>query len=111
MLRLLSILLISALLLPAADIRSKALRIPAGTPVRIGTRANQTIRAKLLSVSSDGLTFQAVEAGNIVERTMSFSDVRSVDPKEERMGAGKVALITLGAICLFSFAIAALSSI
>jgi len=104
MLRLLSLLLISALLLPAADVRAKALEIRSGTPIRINTTSKLTIRAKLLSVSSDSLTFQTVEGGGIVERTMPFSDVRSINPKKERMSSGKAVLITLGAYFLISTA-------
>ena len=101
MFRLTSIALAATLCLPAAelakpDIRTVALEIPTGVSVRIKTIGKQTVQGKLVAITSEGVSLQMVEKDQIAERSMPFSDMKSIRQTNKPMSAGKVVLLAIG---------------
>lgn len=100
MFRLIALVLAAALCLPAAepakpDIRAIALEIPTGSPVRIRTFGKTTVQGKLTAITTDGVTLQVLEKDRILERSVAFGDVKSIQQTNKPMSGGKVVLITL----------------
>ena len=98
-----AIFLAAAICLPAAEsakpnIRTAALAIPTGAPVRIKTTAKQTVQGKLTAVTSDGITLQVVDRDVIADRSVPFSEMESIKQTNKPMSSGKVVLITLAVL-------------
>jgi len=103
MFRLIALALAAALCLPAAeptkpDIRTAALAIPTGAPVRIKTTAQQTVQGKLTAITSDGVVLQVVEKDVIADRSVPFAEMKSIKQTNKPMSSGKVVLITLAVL-------------
>ncbi|MBI5282904.1 MAG: hypothetical protein HY858_14560 [Candidatus Solibacter usitatus] len=105
--RLLAIVLSLTLCLPAAelDLRAKALQIPTGAPILLKTTARQTLRGRLNAVSDAGIAMQLVENNAIAERTVPFSEIKSLKQTGKPMHPGYVVLLTLGVLWLFGIII------
>ena len=106
MFRLIALVLSATLCLPGAevakpDIRSLALEIPTGAPVRVRTTGKQTIQGKLTAVSSEGVTLQILDKDQITDRTVPFAAMKSITQTNKPMSSGKVVLITLGVLYAF----------
>ena len=106
MFRLTAIVLSTILCLPAAevtkpDIRTIAREIPTGVPVLIKTTSKQSIQGKLANITAEGVTLQVVEKGQINDRTVPFSDMKSIKQTNKPMGGAKSALITLAVLYAF----------
>lgn len=94
--RSISIVLFFTMLLPAADIRSTALKLPSGTPLRVQTRTRTIERARLQSVTDDGISVLVVDGGALKEQHYRYAELRYLERRSERMSAGQAALATVG---------------
>ncbi|QOY85309.1 hypothetical protein [Paludibaculum fermentans] len=91
-----SLLLFFALLLPARDLRSMALQLPLGTPLRVQTQTQTIVKARLQSVTDEGISILVLDGGALKEQTYRYSELRYLESRAGRMSGGRAVLTTLG---------------
>jgi hypothetical protein len=85
-------------------VRQQALSIPQGWPVQVRTIGSGTLYGRIGPVTDQGFVLQYVNAGKVDDRTIAFSDVKSVYHSRRAFPVSKgrivagvlVALIPLG---------------
>jgi hypothetical protein len=76
MYRLLALFLVLTLSASAKDYAVKARALPAGASIELGTADGKTLKGRLLEAGDTALRMQAAENKAIVERSVSYSDIR-----------------------------------
>ncbi|MGJ5815067.1 hypothetical protein [Paludibaculum fermentans] len=112
MCRLVALLLCFAMLVPARDIRSKALQLPIGTTVRLRIPSGIIEKARLHSVTDEGISVLVLESGALKEQSYRYAEIRHLERRAGRMSAGRVVLTTVGVYCLvaLTFGIVAIAA-
>lgn len=100
MLRLFALFLSFAILLPAADVRSTALQLPLGAPVRVRTATETIYHARLHTVTDEGISVLVLKNGALTEQAYRYTELRHIEQYGKHMSAGKVILITAGVYVL-----------
>lgn len=103
--RLLSLLLCLSMVLPAGDLRSAALQLPTGSPVRIITRTGLIEHARLQAVSEEGISVLVIENGALQTRNFPYAELVRLERRGERQSAGRVILTTVGVYVLVGWTI------
>lgn len=96
--RLLSVVLLFTMLLPAADVRSTALQLPPGTPLRVQTRTRTIPRARLQSVTDDGISVLVLDGGVLKEQSYRYAELRYLERRSVHMAGGQAVLVTLATV-------------
>jgi hypothetical protein len=93
-------------------VKQQALSIPPGWPVEVRMIASGTLYGRIGQVTDQGFVLQYVNAGRVDDRTIAFSDVKSVyhsrrafPASRGRIAAGLlIALIPIGIVLGFAAA-------
>lgn len=96
--RIISLLLLFAMLLPAQDLRSVALQLPLGTPLYVQTKSRVIERARLVSVTDEGISILVLDGGALKEQAYRYSELRHLERRAGHMSAGRAILTTLGVV-------------
>jgi hypothetical protein len=89
-----------------ARVKQQALSIPPGWPVQVRMIGSGTLYGRIGQVTDQGFVLQYVNAGKVDDRTIAFSDVKSIYHSRRAFPASKgriaagllVALIPLGVV-------------
>lgn len=103
--RSISLLILFAMLLPGRDLRSMALQLPLGTPLRVQTKLQSIEKARLQSVTDEGISILVLDGGALKEQTYRYSELRYLESRG-RMSGGRAVLTTLGVVYGVSLALA-----
>ncbi|MBN9659485.1 MAG: hypothetical protein J0H49_14980 [Acidobacteria bacterium] len=95
--RCVSLLLFFAMLLPGKDLRSMALQLPPGSPLRVRTQSQIIEKARLQSVTDEGISILVLDGGSLKEQTYRYSELRHLESRG-RMTGGRAILTTLGVV-------------
>jgi hypothetical protein len=96
--RLLALLLAFVGILPAADVRSKALDIPYGARIEIRTQAREKLTGLLRGVAEEGITLEQTVNQQLTLRAIPFSEIRSLKYPRNGLHPAAVAALTIGAL-------------
>lgn len=96
--RLLALLLTIEGILPAADVRARALDIPNGARIEIRTHAREKLTGLLRAVAEEGVTLEQTSNQQISQRLIPFTEIRSLKYPRRGLHPGIVAILTVGVI-------------
>lgn len=98
--RLLALLLAGAGILPAADVRSKALDIPYGARIELRTQAREKLTGLLRGVAEEGITLEQNVNQQLTQRVIPFSEIRSLKYPRDGAHPGIAVALSLGLILI-----------
>jgi len=82
----------------AADVRQQAVDTPNGATIRVKTTSKQEFRAKLLSVSAEGIDVHVIEKDLLTPRTFAFDEIQSIKRLNQPIHPGWVVAIVYGVL-------------
>ena len=96
--RLLALLLACTGILPAADVRAKALDIPNGARIEIRTQAREKLTGLLRGVAEEGITLEQTVNQQLTQRLIPFSEIRSLKYPRNGLHPAATVVLTIGAL-------------
>lgn len=91
-------------------IKEQVLQIAVGTPTEVRLQNKEKLRGRMGTISDEGFVLQVAKGNQIEDRTISFTDVRSLKKREGWSTGTKIAvgvLAGLGAFMLVALVVVA----
>ena len=82
-------------------IKEQVLQIAVGTPTEVRLQNKEKLRGRMGTISDEGFVLQVAKGNQIEDRTISFTDVRSLKKREGWSTGTKVAVGVLAGLGAF----------